>query len=666
MSKKVLIIEDASLMRLMLKKIFIEIGYQVVGEAENGEMGVAMYKELKPDVTTMDITMPVMDGITALKEIMTINPKAVVIVCSAVSNQNMVIESLKAGAREFIAKPFSKEKIMEVLDKVIEQKEINSENIIIDKNEKNLIAQSSGGSEATSRGFEQKQDIPLVKNAQNNITSTSNNDKIISSINKEVKPIKKTAEIKPEIKIIEKTIKLIPDNEGIYSANGCWILKTNNITLKDEISEKDILISGLPNGLTVNFEKLGKKDLVIWVKGNLGKLSSFLYSVIIIMRSSAFIEKAEDAEILRVQIEVEKAHDEAILTPLVIKEVEQIEGQIEQKIIEGTIRLSKNKGIKPSQTDNWKININKGKLKENLKADDLYIEGLPKGLSISLEKTTDNTLIVHPVGQLLEPFRNVKIISLIIKGSAVIEDLEDSELIELELHPPLEKMGIITLSGIINLEKENQKAIEFEQWELCFNKGTLIREFLEHRMIIDGIPSGLKPIIGVLDDNKTVTIKLTGTADTTIKKPTKIFVSFKASAVAENSTDSTIIELELLPAIIHLQVRVLNQHIEMASGNKNVPKGSVWLLQIEEATFKNTVSEADFIVSNLPDGLELSFEKKYPDTIAVYVEGKTSVAIKEETSISLIIKASAINENVTASPANELFLKPIKKRGWLF
>jgi len=119
LSKRILIVDDAAFMRMMLKDILTKNGYTVVGEAENGLVAVEMYKELKPDLVTMDITMPEMDGITAVKEIKKIDPGAKIIMCSAMGQQAMVIDSIQAGAQDFIVKPFQPERVLEAVEKVL-------------------------------------------------------------------------------------------------------------------------------------------------------------------------------------------------------------------------------------------------------------------------------------------------------------------------------------------------------------------------------------------------------------------------------------------------------------------------------------------------------------------------------------------------------------------
>ncbi len=119
MAKNVLICDDAAFMRMMIKNVLVKGGYNVVGEAENGAKAVEKYKELSPDLVLMDITMPEMDGIQALKEIKKIDGGAKVIMCSAMGQQAMVIESIQAGAKDFIVKPFQEDRVLEAVKKVI-------------------------------------------------------------------------------------------------------------------------------------------------------------------------------------------------------------------------------------------------------------------------------------------------------------------------------------------------------------------------------------------------------------------------------------------------------------------------------------------------------------------------------------------------------------------
>lgn len=119
MSAKVLIVDDAAFMRMMIKDILSKNGFNVVGEAANGEEAVTKYKELDPDIVTMDITMPEKDGIAALKDIKKVNPAAKVIMCSAMGQQAMVIDAIQAGAKDFIVKPFQADRVIEAITKAL-------------------------------------------------------------------------------------------------------------------------------------------------------------------------------------------------------------------------------------------------------------------------------------------------------------------------------------------------------------------------------------------------------------------------------------------------------------------------------------------------------------------------------------------------------------------
>ncbi|MCF6463327.1 response regulator [Clostridium sp. Cult1] len=119
MAKGILIVDDASFMRMMIKDILTKNGYDVVGEADNGINAVEKYKELNPELVIMDITMPEMDGIQAVKEIKGIDPNSKIIMCSAMGQQAMVIEAIQAGAKDFIVKPFQHERVIEAVKKAL-------------------------------------------------------------------------------------------------------------------------------------------------------------------------------------------------------------------------------------------------------------------------------------------------------------------------------------------------------------------------------------------------------------------------------------------------------------------------------------------------------------------------------------------------------------------
>jgi two-component system, chemotaxis family, chemotaxis protein CheY len=119
MAIRILVVDDAAFMRMMIKDILSKNGYEIVGEAENGLRAIEKFQELRPDLTTMDITMPEMDGISAVKEIKKIDPNAKVIMCSAMGQQSMVIESIQSGARDFIVKPFQPDRVLEAIRKAV-------------------------------------------------------------------------------------------------------------------------------------------------------------------------------------------------------------------------------------------------------------------------------------------------------------------------------------------------------------------------------------------------------------------------------------------------------------------------------------------------------------------------------------------------------------------
>jgi two-component system chemotaxis response regulator CheY len=119
MAHKIMIVDDAAFMRMMIKDILTKNGYEVVAEAADGAQAVEKYREHQPDLVTMDITMPEMDGIAALKAIKEINANAKVIMCSAMGQQAMVIDAIQAGAKDFIVKPFQADRVLEAIGKTL-------------------------------------------------------------------------------------------------------------------------------------------------------------------------------------------------------------------------------------------------------------------------------------------------------------------------------------------------------------------------------------------------------------------------------------------------------------------------------------------------------------------------------------------------------------------
>ena len=119
MAHRVLLVDDASFMRMMLKNILVGSGYEVAGEAENGAKAIEQYKALKPDLVIMDIIMPEMGGIDAVREIIKVNPGAKILMCSSMGQQSLVVEAIQAGAKDFIVKPFQPSNVLEAVKKAL-------------------------------------------------------------------------------------------------------------------------------------------------------------------------------------------------------------------------------------------------------------------------------------------------------------------------------------------------------------------------------------------------------------------------------------------------------------------------------------------------------------------------------------------------------------------
>ncbi len=116
---KILICDDSAFMRMILKKLLTDHGYDVVGEAGDGKQAVQMYRECKPDLITMDITMPKMDGIQAVQLIHEENPLVRIIMVTALGQKAIITDAIKAGASDFIVKPFDPEQVMKTIKKVL-------------------------------------------------------------------------------------------------------------------------------------------------------------------------------------------------------------------------------------------------------------------------------------------------------------------------------------------------------------------------------------------------------------------------------------------------------------------------------------------------------------------------------------------------------------------
>ena len=119
MGHTVLVCDDAIFMRTMIADILVQAGFEVVGEAETGVQAVERYRELKPDLVTMDIVMPDMGGIEAVREICRDDPDAKILMCSAMGQQALVVEAIQAGAKDFVVKPFQPSRVLEAVQRVL-------------------------------------------------------------------------------------------------------------------------------------------------------------------------------------------------------------------------------------------------------------------------------------------------------------------------------------------------------------------------------------------------------------------------------------------------------------------------------------------------------------------------------------------------------------------
>ena len=119
MSRTVLVCDDAMFMRTMISEILVQAGYQIVGQAESGSEAVSKYHELKPDLVTMDIVMPEMGGIDAVREIVRTDPHARILMCSAMGQQALVVEAIQAGAKDFVVKPFQPARVIEAVQRLL-------------------------------------------------------------------------------------------------------------------------------------------------------------------------------------------------------------------------------------------------------------------------------------------------------------------------------------------------------------------------------------------------------------------------------------------------------------------------------------------------------------------------------------------------------------------
>lgn len=116
---RVLIVDDAAFMRKMLGDVLAKGGHEVIGEGANGSEAVAQYQALRPDIMTLDITMPEKDGLAALREILTLEPSAKIVMCSALGQESKVLEAIKSGAKDFVVKPFQPDRVLDAIGKAL-------------------------------------------------------------------------------------------------------------------------------------------------------------------------------------------------------------------------------------------------------------------------------------------------------------------------------------------------------------------------------------------------------------------------------------------------------------------------------------------------------------------------------------------------------------------
>lgn len=224
MSFQILVVDDTKFMRKMLTDILKQYGHEVVGEAENGRQAVQKYEELQPDIVLMDITMPEMDGIEAMKEIRKLNPSAVVLICSAMSQQDLISDALKAGANGYVMKPFKPNRVNEIVRKygvprvighLIPQEmqrteavavEIEVVEATVEKEELELQANLAEGAtvpvenlHAVDQGYAEPKELLLTKQDQemmNEVSSSSvSNQEIVSKLVHEEEQVLEVVEL---------------------------------------------------------------------------------------------------------------------------------------------------------------------------------------------------------------------------------------------------------------------------------------------------------------------------------------------------------------------------------------------------------------------------------------------------------------------------------------
>jgi two-component system chemotaxis response regulator CheY len=225
----VLIVDDSSFARLTIRKYLEEAGHTIVGEAGNGEVGLELYKSLQPDLTTMDMLMPVCDGLTSLKNILKYDPKAKVIICTEIGQQNIVIKSIQHGAKNFTVKPIHKDNFLTIIENVLNDKNIVSKSKKPELNEKMITKQLSF-------------DNILIKNPDDTYSLRLRDDSL-----------KEIGFLEKDILIIDRAIDPIMGDIVLISLNKQFVIgyykkqKDNDIEIEPANNEKNIMLESNAN-----------------------------------------------------------------------------------------------------------------------------------------------------------------------------------------------------------------------------------------------------------------------------------------------------------------------------------------------------------------------------------------------------------------------------------
>lgn len=274
MSYKILVVDDTTFMRKMATDCLKQHGHTIVGEAVNGREGIQKYKELMPDIVMMDLTMPEMNGIDAIKEILTLNTDAVILVCSASNQQEQIFDALEAGAKGYITKPFVSERMNEVIRKYAEPF------LIKVKEEEDADAED-----------EELQDVAVVPNEAQDNEQDDHQDEVQEEPEEE-QPEQKVEEVASKA-VLNETVKetingvsSLKSNKGnlsnfITSYMCNWEEETNGNTIQYAVicSEKEDKISIEVTGINdekqnIQFTFDGFRQLNNWLENHIGSEAS--------------------------------------------------------------------------------------------------------------------------------------------------------------------------------------------------------------------------------------------------------------------------------------------------------------------------------------------------------------------------------------------------------